>query len=284
MNNHQVYYAHKFTSMEDLPFDAVDYCALKFGSDEVARRFGYELAEKFFEEHSSRIVTNHCAVIPSPYNFVPNAATILSKHFINRLNELIVEVNGDYVDYVRIHRKVTYTGDFGKLNEDARRKLIGQDSFYVNKQILKNKLLIYLDDVIITGAHEDRLKEVMVKNKMKNDCFFVYYGKYFGTEPTIENKINFGGIETVEDYVNFITDRDHLIVRPIKYLLSLPNEQFKFYLNKTSRTRLEELFHSCLGEGYNRIPQYQENFVALRDQVKYLSEENRVSRIYDKVG
>lgn len=264
--NHTAFAANTFTCMADLPFNAVDYSRLKFGSDQVARNFGHELAEKFFKEHSDVLLSNQCVVIPSPYNFVPNAATVMAKHFHNRLNQLLVAANGNHVEWSIIHRKVTYTNDYGFLPAEKRRKLIDGDSFYISRGFVKDKVLIFIDDVKITGTHEDKLVDVLNKSKLKNKAMFLYYAKYdyTGTGADIEAQLNFAGLKSIDDYIKLSEEENHhLIVRPIKYLLGQPAEQFDKVFDGMEVKRLQELYDACLGEGYYRIPAYQTNFQKL---------------------
>ena len=76
----------------------------------------------------------------------------MTKHFVRRLNHLLVQATGLHVDYATIQRKVNYTGDFGLLDADSRRKLIGGDVFYVHEGFFEGKTMLFVDDVRITGA------------------------------------------------------------------------------------------------------------------------------------
>jgi hypothetical protein len=270
MNNNIRFAANKFSSMADMPFDPKTYSELKFGCDTAAGVFGTELAVKFFEAHAEILLTNDCVVIPSPYNFVPNAATIMSQHFVNHLNKLLVEANGQHVEWSIIHRKVSYVNDYGFLDASKRKKLIDGDSFYLNQGFLKGKTLLFIDDVRITGTHENKLVEVMKKNRLKNNCVFLYYAEFMfdGTGADIEAQINFAGLSSVEDFVDIARrPGHHMIVRPLKYLLSQSESDLTYVMQTLGRARTRDIYHACLGEGYYRIPAYQANFKLLADRI-----------------
>ncbi len=161
---------YTFSGKNDLNFCQTQYSQLKYGSDIAARKFGKDLAEKFFEQHYDKLLSNHCVVIPSPYNHVQNAASVLTKHFVNRLNQLLVGVNGNVVEATIIHRKVNYTMDYGFLQQDQREHLINNDAFYFNEQFIKDKFLIFVDDIKITGAHERRMIRLLNDTNSQNDC------------------------------------------------------------------------------------------------------------------
>lgn len=254
------FFVHNFQNIENAGFSASDYSKLKFGSDSIAKKFGYELAERFADAHLDVLIAKPALVIPSPYNHVKNAATILSEHFVNRLNQILVPICGRSVEADTIRRYVSYINDYGFLSKEQRRDLINQDKFYLNKKFYRGKLLIFIDDVRITGTHEDKLIDILEKEKVKNDRFFLYYANYSGENPEIEAKINFAGVRSLADYVKLAQEPNHhVIVRPLKYLLAQNLEDLEKTLNGLNHNKLETIYCGCLAEGYFKIPTYQEN-------------------------
>lgn len=263
-------FAHEFSSLDNLSFSAVDYSRLKFGCDVTAKRFGHELAQRFFFEHSVELMTQQCVVIPSPYNHVENAATVMAKHFVDHLNHLLVNANGTHVEWSTIHRKVSYINDYGFLTKDKRRELIDGDQFFLNKQFLEGKALIFVDDVFITGTHEDKLVDVLAVNGIDNPTFFVYYAKYANDGGAdIEAALNFSGITSASEFVELSKEPGHhMIVRPIKFLLRLPPSTFVDVVAELDEHQVTAMYYGALGEGYYAIPAYHDNFQHLR---KYLN-------------
>lgn len=260
---------HHFRTLEDLQFDPMDYSRLKFGSDEVAKRFGYELADAFFAAYSEVLVANQCVVIPSPYNFVQNAASIMARHMVDRLNHHLAHANGNSVEWSVIHRKVSYTVDYGFLPKEKRRALIDNDEFYFNDQFVEGKVLLFVDDVFITGTHEEKLREIMDKAGRNNRSFFLYYGQAMpGIEPETEAALNFAGIKSLNDYLKLMDEPNHhTIVRPIKFVLSRDPMELDVVLTQMKLARLQELYHGAIGEGYHKLPNYQASFQAVREEL-----------------
>lgn len=229
---HEVY-VHGFSSFEDFEdlSCAKRYSRMKFGSDVDARGIGYEMAQALWDRHSDLLLANEVCVIPSPYNYVKNAATVVTEHMINRLNCLLVDANGSHVEYSTIHRKVSYIADYGFLPKEKREALLSNDKFYVNKKFLKGKLLIFVDDIKITGTHEDKIKEILRREKMTNDVIFIYSARYYGSNPEIEAQLNFAAVSTIQDYAKLSRTADHhLLVRPIKFLLKQDFVDFVDYI------------------------------------------------------
>lgn len=260
---------HNFSNLETAKFSPQEYSRLKFGSDVAAKKLGYELATEFFAAHSDIILANQCVVIPSPYNFVPNAATVMTRHFINKLNELSVHASGQHVEQSIIHRKVSYTNDYGFLSKEKRRGLIDNDSFYLNRAFLEGKVLFFVDDVKITGTHEDKLVQILEHERVPNQAVFIYYARYHGNSPAIEGELNFASIKTIEDLIELMKEANHqVIIRPIKFLLSQHKQVLKDILMKVNDNVLDNLYYGSLAEGYYTIPKYQLNFAVIVDERK----------------
>ncbi len=256
---------------KNLPFKPTDYARLKYGDDEVARRFGWELAESFFHSHQGLLLGQPCVVIPSPYNYVENAATIMTKHLVRRLNHLLVAGSGVHVDFATIQRKVRYSGDFGLLDAQARRELIGGDEFYLNEKFFVNKTLLLVDDIRITGAHEERLRGLLnASDALSNSTVhFAYYARLVGDETRndVEAYLNSVGMD-VDQFLPMVRQPEHhFIVRPIKWLMRMEENEFKRFLRAAPLTAIWKLYDGCLGEGYYTVPDYQVNFLALREYV-----------------
>ena len=268
---------HQFTADDfdarRLPFAPADYARLKYGDDEIAKRFGYELADHFFEQQRAALLVEPVVVIPSPYNFVENAATIMTKHFVRRLNHLLVQATGLHVDYATIQRKVNYTGDFGLLDAESRRKLIGGDVFYVHEGFFEGKTMLFVDDVRITGAHEDRLMGLMAERPKLRDqnIHFLYYGRLCGDETRNDVEAYLNSAEmTLEGFLDMQRQpNNHLIVRPIKWLMRMDAVDFERFLRNACKRTLERLYDGCLGEGYYAVPDYQPNFLSLKAKMGF---------------
>lgn len=262
MRNQKQHFAHTFATLTDAGFNTSDYSKLKFGSNQAAKRMGRILAESFFEAHWGRLLHEQFVVIPSPYNYVKNAATVLSEHFVDHLNYRVALSGGKALEWDIIHRKVSYINDYGFLSKEDRKALIDGDTFSINQDFWGKKNLIFIDDVNITGTHEDKLIEILDAENVTNDTFFLYFAKYNGTEANTEAALNFSNINSVSAFVQMIKDEPDAkcLVRPIKYLMSQNEITFKVALSQLPLPYVEQLYLGCLAEGYNVIDKYEENF------------------------
>lgn len=263
MHKHYTYAARHF---DDSVFSAHNdinpemYSKMKFGCPQSAKQIAKVISSGLWQTYSDLIIANadRVVLVPSPYNFVPNAATKVTEHVCNHLNRLLVESAGSHVDMTLFHRKVSYISDYGFLSKDKRKGLIDNDQFFINTEFVKDKLLIFIDDVKITGTHEDKLKEIMQEQQLSNTCIFAYYGQYHGTSPEIESKLNFAHVKQLDHLLDMMQLPDYNItVRPLKYLLSQNINELCVKIHTIPVDCRTRIYDACLAEGYYKIPAYQ---------------------------
>ena len=200
----------------------------------------------------------------------------MTKHFIDRLNELLVFAQGKHLEYSLVHRKVSYTADYGFLSKEKRKGLIDNDTFSINRDFVKGKLLLFIDDVRITGTHEDKLIEILEQEHIDNEAMFLYFASYAGNQPDIEAALNFAAIKSMYDFADLTNEPNHhVIIRPIKYLLSQPADDLKQALPKFGNDMIFAMYFGCLAEGYYKIPGYQTNFALLTAEKERRSTSDR---------
>ncbi|PDT80556.1 phosphoribosyltransferase family protein [Sinorhizobium sp. BJ1] len=269
MRQFQEFALHEFQSIEDAPFRPEQYSRLKFGCDEAAREMGYQIADAFFQNNAPALLDSSSLMISSPYNFVPNAATIMTMHLLNRLNSHIVDAKGNHVEYATVPRKISYVNDYGLLSGEHRKSLIAGDRFYFNSQHFEGRCLLFVDDVKITGTHENRLVELMHEQQLKNKTFFLYFARYTGDRPDIESEINLAAVKSIRDLNRIAAEPNHhMTVRQIKYILAAdPSELYHDFLKFRSDRYLRSLYFNCLHEGYYKIQEYETNIGVIRDAI-----------------
>ncbi len=247
------------------------YSKFKFGDKEATHWLANILAETLWEHYQYQLLSEQIVVIPSPYNFLPNAASMLTKEVVNLLNQQLWKKTDLVLETTIIHRKVNYTLDYGFMGQKEREKLIGNDNFYVNKSFIKDKTLIFIDDIFVTGAHERRLQQLLVDEHINNNCLFAYYGEYTGTNEVFEGKLNKWCFETTNHKEFFTTaaiNNNYVIVRVVKELLSMDFFDFKEILSemyKINPNFVEQIYNGAIGERYHLIPKYQPNSKLLSD-------------------
>lgn len=262
---------HNFETLDSTDFDVRDYSELKFGSDRAAKKLGYQLADKLYQEHKDLLVSNQCVIIPSAFNVVEIAATIMARHCMNRLNDLLTREGHHMVQWTTMHRTMSYIQDYSYMTAEDRKILLAADKLYINRDFVVDKVLLFVDDVTITGTHEDKIKAFMGASNITNTHMFCYYARYTGNQADIEAQLNLSGVKTVDDYVNLVREPNHhLVVRAVRFLLDAPVETLTQAIKKLDKDFIQKFYYACLAKEYDKIPGYRKGFELVRTEYDLL--------------
>jgi hypothetical protein len=266
-----VFAANEIWDCNEIPFLPEEYSRFKFGSKSIARKFGRDLASKFWKrcirdsKPSEQIV-----VYSSPYNFIPTATGIMKDYFIRYLNEYLIDNDMNSVEEGKIHRNTTYREDYGQMNAEERLRMIGNDKFYIDAKFAEGKILVFIDDIKITGSHEVMVEKMCTEYAIQNKCYFLYFASL--NDPSIpatfENDLNYAQVKTLLD-VNWIIRNDEFIpnTRVVKFILNSDPKLCAPFLQYQSDKFLDNLWHLAIGNEYHKIPEYRDNLNLLRSLI-----------------
>ena len=274
--------AHQFTDQTNLTFSPEMYSKFKFGCKDVARKFGTELAEKFINSlYFQNIVRQsinydkRIVVFSSPYVHIPTATFAMKDYFIRVLNNALIENGCEPVLECKIYRKSSYKEEYGEMNKEERFKIMEADSFYVDETFIKDKIRIFLDDIVITGAHEYRVLRMLKQagmDEMPNIYnYFLYFAELTSheTNPVIENYLNYYFVKDLVSLDKIIKNEEHLInTRTVKYILNAPFEECKTFLSYQKDSFVHTLYHQAIGNGYHKIEDYVSNLNLIKSMLQ----------------
>jgi len=230
------YSLHKIQNAGGFGFDPDDYSRFKFGDDRAARKFGEDLADGFISDFlEDNLKGEQIVVISSPYCFIPTATFAMKNYFIYQLNHWLVENNRPVVQEAKVHRTITYKDDYGALSAEERIKLIGNDSFHIDKDFLTDKVLFFLDDIKITGSHEKMILKMVKDYDLKNNIFMLYFAELVNADihPNIENVLNYHKVKSVFDLDEIIKSGNFCFnTRIVKYILNCDFNSFSLFLER----------------------------------------------------
>ncbi len=86
-------------------------------------------------------------VSASPYAYIPTASWYMKNHFVRRVNRYLAANDLPVLEELKISRSVTYREDYGEMTADERLHLISGDRFYIDKNLVKGKTLLLIDDI-----------------------------------------------------------------------------------------------------------------------------------------
>ena len=262
------YSLHKIIDECQYPFDANEYSWFKFGDKQYAEKFAEELFNGFIEKYSELLLSkNEIVILPSPYLSIPTASNFLCFYFKKCLNSFLFKNNRKASIESKIYRNQTYVTDYGNLSFDERVKLIANDTYYIDRNFINDKLCIFVDDIKITGSHEHTVNKILNQYNVKDDFVFVYFAELVNKDihPKIENHYNYFAVKNVTDIVNIVNRTNFQFnTRIIKYILNLDEEQFTFLIKNISIEKRNELFHLAISNNYHQITEYHNNIETIK--------------------
>ncbi len=270
--------AHSFTNEQDITFSPLEYSQFKFGSKSIARKFGKELAMKFISSEqftelvdSVRNTDRRIIVMSSPYVHVPTATFAMKNYFVSHLNRALYAAGIKPVLETKIHRALSYKEDYGEMSREQRDKTMCGDHFRVDAELLRGNACIYLDDIVITGAHERRVVKMLQKYGIEDgQNYFLYFAELTdeNTDPKIENFLNYYFIKNLIRLNKIIENHEFVInTRVVKYILHSKHDECCEFLMYQSESLLMKLYDNAIGNGYNTVADYSENFKFLEEMV-----------------
>ena len=276
----QTYSLHKIHGADNFGFNPTKYSKFKYGNDSIAKEFGNALAEGFIENYLSKNpIIEQIVVIPSPYAFIPTATFGMKNYFVFRLNRWLAENNLPVVQETKVTRSITYKEDYGELDEAQRLNLIGNDTFQIDREFLKDKVLIFLDDIRITGSHERMITKMLKEYHLENETHLLYFAELINRNihPNIENFLNYYHVKSIFDLDDIIKNRSFSInTRIVKFILSSEPNLFQIFIQNHSDSFLELLYNMAVGNSYHTIEAYQENLNLLKLQVLMIGQIQNV--------
>jgi len=267
----QSYALHQIYDDADFSFDPNKYSRFKYGCGLAAKQFGTALADGFIADYlQHNKINNQIVVISSPYSFIPTATFAMKDSFIHQLNRWLVENGSLVVQESKVHRTVTYKEDYGALSAEDRMKLIGNDSFHIDKHFLEGKTLLFLDDIRITGSHERMILKMVDAYEMKNDIYLLYFAELANMEihPNVENVLNYHKVKSIFDLEDIIKSGAFCFnTRIVKYILNTDLNSFSIFIINQTEDFINMLYNLALGNGYHTIDAYSVNLDFIKKQI-----------------
>lgn len=269
--------ARQFENRHSLEFSAAKYSAFKYGSKSAAREFGYELGVKFLQsavyqnlQNEFDLTETSVIVSSAPYKFIPTASFALKDYFIHEFNLSHAVKFGKSIEDIKVFRQHSYHDDYGAMNKEDRDKAITSDDFYIDEIFIRNKILFFIDDVKITGAHQSRIEKLLRTISFTGQIVFLFYAELVGTEaPQIESFLNRNAIEDLTDINKIIREDEFLFnTRVVKFILNADSIDFETFIRYQSVKFNETLLHYAVGNEYFKESKYQAN---LRKLFAYLN-------------
>jgi hypothetical protein len=267
------YAIYQISDAGAISFDEVAYSRFKFGDGKVAADYGAQLFEGFIAQYKNEVLSNDAIVLlPSPYTHIPTASCQMAFFFRKAMNDFLYKNGKKALLESRIHRYKTYSADYGSLSREERLRLIASDTYHVDRDFLQNRLCLFIDDIKITGGHEQVIRQMLDKSNIDGHFIFLYFAELVNPEipPAIENHLNYFYVQSPEEVIGLLSDDNFLFnTRVVKYILHSSPAAIETYLCQITTGRLQQLVSYAIGNNYHLMEEYRDNLNHIIKHINY---------------
>jgi hypothetical protein len=155
-NEEQRFALHYIDNPAKLSFDRYAYSRYKYGDTRQAKQFGEELCTSFLEKYDDFLLTcqQQFVVLSSPRSLVPPAAYYIFQVFLEKFNRFLQLHERQPAFEHTIQRLATLPDDYSLLSTHERFEHLIDERYSIDSQPLRNKFLLFIDDIRITGNVE----------------------------------------------------------------------------------------------------------------------------------
>lgn len=238
------------------PFSQKQYSRLKYGAIAEAQFFGKLLAESFLEKfspHKDAFFLPEWHLTSSAFKCIPTAAYSVTQYF----KEAIREKGFPKPEHCKIIRNTLYDGEYEKLDLHSRLLVMKNCKLALSHYDLKNKTLVVVDDIRVTGAHERRVLDLVTHTQPARIVFaYLAIVEETNLDPVLEHILNGAEVDSIDALVELILTEDVFMnARLCKRLLLWPKpNELEAVLLQLPKHFLIDLAESVKAEGYLTCP------------------------------
>ena len=156
MNDEQRFALYSIENLSELPFDRHAYSRYKYGDTRQAAILGEQLSDGFLNRHGDDLLSSDQEFlgISSPRGIVPPAAYFIFKTFLENINRFFQSHQRKPILEHTIQRLGTLAEDYSLLSRHERLERLIDERYFIDRQPIGTKTLIFVDDIRITGFNK----------------------------------------------------------------------------------------------------------------------------------
>jgi hypothetical protein len=259
---------HQIQAPDELGFRPEEYSRFKHGAENIAQQYGYALADGFVAHCLATHYNGEpIVVLSSAYSHIPTASFYMKNYFVDKLNGYLFDKKYPVVEEAKIYRTVSYRDDYGEMSAEQRYNLIKGDTFYIDREFLKGKMLVFLDDVKITGTHERIILNMLNQYDLTNTCYLLYFAELTNKSipPNIENTLNYAYVKSLDEIDAIIKNEQFSFnTRVVKLMLNAQDYLFDHFIEKQNIQFIRNLYYQAIGNEYFKFSKYLRNLTQLK--------------------
>jgi len=279
----RVFNGYLFDADTEILFDSSNYSMFKYGAGTVAKQYGYSLCARFIEQYKGWFIQDNKSeseesiyITCAPFKVAPTASHAVASYFTEALNMYLLSRSLPSAILFQIERSNVFEGDYAQLPALDRREVMSRNSLVLHHTIdLKNKHVILIDDIRITGSHEERVMNLITKHQPKSVCkmYVALFEQQKGLEkPQHEAALNNALVKTLADLDNLIKGMGDKYIpnaRVCKFLLSQQDTTaLRQFLGQQSYYVLKRILDYMQGDEYHSMQSYKRQYKIVKQVVQ----------------
>ncbi len=265
---HHLYLSPKReVSSVNTAFDIEAYSRFKYGDTRVAQQYAEALARKATKYyHTSPQIPTKIALTSSAFRYTPTAAQSITDTFF----ECMTHGRRIEMEYFKIHRTFLDGRDYAQLTPEERKEVLQKASLKIDQsQSLYDKTVWVIDDVRITGKHEEKVLHFLKENAVREVLFLYVANLAQGSEMSwVEHYLNHAWVKNIQRFAQIVEQPYFQInARVCKFLLSYPcHSALQDFFEALSDSRIRLFYRAAKEDEFDKIPVYQQGFQLLAHQ------------------
>lgn len=246
-------------------FDAASYSRLKYGDASVARTYGIELAKHFVAQFPALAFSSDRVIVTGPsYKYLSTAAQGIAETFGTVLNAARVRAGYEPTTPLHIIRAWVGSDTYAMASLEERQRQLPAGGQHVDHGLVKDSVVIVIDDVSITGSTERAIQLHMEPAQPKTLCF-LHVAEVNREEAlqnaSIENVINKTITPTLGNFLALIEEDNFRlnsrVFRTIMETSTTDMRELNRFFSKVPSKLLLAMYDALVSgtvEMYNRYP------------------------------
>lgn len=269
--------AHNIKNVDNIGFLKEDYSRFKYGDQKVAKKFAKSLFDYFQEEVLRHYIDadSHLVIYSSPYTYLPTSSLHMTKHFFQFLEDFNERFNFlSKLEFGKIERCQTYSEDYGSMSAEERYDLIKNDTYKLIEVPHKDAVLLFIDDISITGTHQLVIENLLDREGVENKSLYLYFAKLDNPDvsPSFENELNYAYVNSIRELIGVMTSGSFKnTTRTTKFILQLRQQDVLYLLEvlkaNNKRELIEEIYEGACKNNYSNMSEYSLNLKLIKETI-----------------
>ncbi len=248
-------------------FDKEAYSKFKYGDTRIAQHYAESLTQKLLQNPA--YLQDNTATIyitSSAFRHVPTAAQSILNAFLETTKAQLSSLK---LQYFKIHRNYLDGRDYAQLTSEERERVLNQANLFIDDKVnLGNQKVWVIDDIRITGKHEEKILKFLQKLGVEEVKFLYVANLQQGTELSwLEHYINHAWVKDLERLEQIVQlPYFQANARVCKFLLSYPcHASLKAFLEKLDLSKITVLFKAVKHDSFDKVENYKSAFLLLEN-------------------